>query len=131
MPLLVAGWIWLLVTWLAPSPQAQVVRLGASIYVQSAEPSAALLETGHFWFDTNTGVLKVATSLGPTVWTTMGSGGAAAWGDITGTLGNQADLSSALGGKAPTSHGHAQADVTSLVSDLAGKAATAYLATLP
>lgn len=44
-----------------------------------------------------------------------------AWGTITGTLANQSDLSSALAGKASSTHTHAQSDVTSLVSDLAAK----------
>jgi hypothetical protein len=51
-----------------------------------------------------------------------GTGGGAAWGDITGTLSNQADLQTALNGKAASSHTHAQSDVTNLTTDLAGKA---------
>jgi Major tropism determinant N-terminal domain/Collagen triple helix repeat (20 copies)/Phage tail repeat like len=39
-----------------------------------------------------------------------GSGGV--WGSITGTLGSQTDLNSALSGKAPTTHTHVPTDVT-------------------
>jgi hypothetical protein len=53
-------------------------------------------------------------------------GGATAWGQITGTLGSQTDLANSLAGKAPTSHGHAEADVTGLITDLAGKAASTH-----
>ena len=35
-----------------------------------------------------------------------GGGGASAWGSITGTLSDQTDLNSALGGKADTGHNH-------------------------
>jgi hypothetical protein len=48
-------------------------------------------------------------------------GGGGVWGAITGTLLAQTDLASALGGKADTGHGHAQSDVTGLVTALAGK----------
>jgi len=41
-----------------------------------------------------------------------GGGGGAAWGGITGTLSSQTDLSSALDGKAASTHAHAPADVT-------------------
>src|SRR3990167_1373796 len=34
------------------------------------------------------------------------SGGASAWGDITGTLANQTDLQTALDGKSATGHNH-------------------------
>jgi len=50
-------------------------------------------------------------------------GGGATWGAITGTLSNQADLQTALNGKANTSHTHTAADVTS------GVFATARLGT--
>jgi hypothetical protein len=49
--------------------------------------------------------------------------GSVAWGNVTGTIGDQTDLASALSGKASSSHTHAQSDITSLVSDLAGKQA--------
>lgn len=39
-------------------------------------------------------------------------GGGAAWGGITGTLGDQTDLQTALAGKAASAHAHAPADVT-------------------
>lgn len=41
-----------------------------------------------------------------------GADTAAVWGAITGTLSNQDDLNTALGGKAATSHAHAPGDVT-------------------
>lgn len=37
-----------------------------------------------------------------------------AWGDITGTLANQTDLSNALSGKANTSHTHTKSEITDL-----------------
>ena len=48
-----------------------------------------------------------------------GGGGAATWGTITGTLSSQADLQTALNGKANTSHTHAISDVTGLTTALA------------
>lgn len=84
----------------------------------------------------------------------LGEGGPVVWGEITGPLGDQADLADSLSGKASASHGHApsdvsgtaiidgdtrltdartpvshphtEADVTGLVSDLAGKAAASH-----
>jgi hypothetical protein len=56
----------------------------------------------------------------------IGGGGGGAWGSITGTLGDQADLAAALAAKAAASHGHAEADVSGLVADLAGKSATSH-----
>ena len=50
-----------------------------------------------------------------------GSGSAVAWGDITGTLSNQTDLTSALSGKASSTHTHAESDITNLTTDLAAK----------
>lgn len=44
-----------------------------------------------------------------------------AWGNIIGTLSNQADLQSELDGKSDTGHTHSQSDITDLVSDLANK----------
>ena len=54
------------------------------------------------------------------------SSGSASWGTIGGTLSSQTDLTTALNGKAASSHGHAQSDVTNLVTDLAGKAASVH-----
>lgn len=51
----------------------------------------------------------------------LGGGGGATWGGITGTLSSQTDLQTELNGKAATSHTHAQSDVTGLVAALAGK----------
>ena len=50
----------------------------------------------------------------------------ALWGGILGTLSDQTDVQAAIDAKADTSHGHAQAEVTSLVSDLAGKSPTVH-----
>jgi hypothetical protein len=44
---------------------------------------------------------------------TDATGGSPTWGSITGTLSSQADLQTALNGKANTSHTHAATDVTS------------------
>jgi hypothetical protein len=49
-----------------------------------------------------------------------GGGGPAAWGSITGTLSSQADLQTALNGKANSSHTHAQSEITGLTTALAG-----------
>lgn len=53
-----------------------------------------------------------------------GGGGGGVWGAITGTIGAQTDLQTALSGKANTSHTHAQSDVTWLVTALGLKADT-------
>lgn len=52
-------------------------------------------------------------------------GGGAAWGSITGPLASQADLQTALNGKAASSHSHAESDIANLATDLAAKEATA------
>lgn len=68
----------------------------------------------------------------PVVSATPGGGGGATWGSITGTLSSQTDLQTALNGKqaagsyAAAVHTHAQADVTNLTTDLAGKAAASH-----
>ena len=56
--------------------------------------------------------------------------GAPEWGDIVGTLADQADLSSALSGKAATSHTHTIANVTGLQAELDGKAASSHTHTI-
>jgi len=43
------------------------------------------------------------------------SGGSVYWGDILGTLSDQTDLDTALDGKAPLSHEHTAAEITSLI----------------
>jgi len=59
--------------------------------------------------------------------TSGGGGGATTWGSITGTLGSQTDLASALSGKqaagsyASSVHTHAISDVTGLQTALDGK----------
>lgn len=54
---------------------------------------------GDSFIETNTG--KVFYPDGASGWT-QAAGGAAAWGDITGTLSNQTDLQTALNAKAAT-----------------------------
>jgi hypothetical protein len=46
--------------------------------------------------------------------------------DITGLVTDQTAQNTAISGKAPTVHTHAQSDVTNLTTDLAGKAATVH-----
>lgn len=56
------------------------------------------------------------------IWATPATDvGAVAWGAITGTLGDQTDLTAALAGKANTVHSHIIADVTSLQAALDAK----------
>ena len=59
-----------------------------------------------FWCNPGTGNWELAITFGAT-------GGAAAWGSITGVLTDQADLTAALNGKAATVHAHSGADITS------------------
>lgn len=62
--------------------------------------------------------------------TRLGTGGAGQasplWGSITGALGNQIDLQTALDRKAAASHTHTIANVTSLQAALDAKAASAH-----
>lgn len=44
--------------------------VAAPIYVQSNEPTQSIL-LGTFWFDTSTSTLKIATSIGPIIWTSL------------------------------------------------------------
>lgn len=58
-----------------------------------------------------------------------GGGGPATWGSIAGSISAQTDLSTALAGKAASSHSHGIADVTGLQTALDGKqAAGSYAA---
>ena len=50
-----------------------------------------------------------------------GAGATAVWGDITGTLADQTDLSTTLSGKSSVGHTHVIADVTGLQTALDGK----------
>lgn len=68
---------------------------------------------------------KFYKATGPTTLVEIGgTGGSPTWGNIGGDITDQTDLDAALDGKAPTSHAHAQSDVTNLITDLAGKLAT-------
>jgi len=60
----------------------------------------------------------------PTAVENGGTGDAALWGNITGTLASQTDLQSALDAKADDSHTHAISDITSLQATLDGKQAS-------
>ena len=51
----------------------------------------------------------------------VGGGESASWGQIVGTLTNQADLVAALAQKAALVHGHAESDITGLIAALAAK----------
>lgn len=53
-------------------------------------------------------------------------GGTTSWGGITGTLANQTDLATALGGKSATGHGHVIGDTSGLQAALDGKAAISH-----
>jgi hypothetical protein len=76
-----------------------------------------IVDLGKPGWESDTGVFKIGD--GATRWATLpavsgggGGGGGASWGTITGTLSSQADLNSALAGKAATSHTHLAAAVT-------------------
>lgn len=55
-----------------------------------------------------------------------GGGGSTAWGAITGSIGSQSDLQSALAGKAASSHTHLMTEVTSLTAALGLKAPSSH-----
>ena len=97
-------------------------------FVQSARPHTAAadptvnsdstsgFDVGHGWLNTSTPALFecVDASAGAAVWVQVypQDTAAPAWGDITGTLGDQTDLDTALDGKADAVHTHTLADVT-------------------
>lgn len=66
-------------------------------------------------------VLKVSAG-GVPEWGAGGSGGGT-WGTITGTLSDQTDLQSALGGKADTSHTHTASQITDFDTEVANNSA--------
>ena len=84
------------------------------------------------------GAPSAATYLrGDWTWSAPSAGGAGAWGTITGALGDQTDLATALAGKsdishnhagvyAAVSHGHTISDSTGLQTALDGKAASSH-----
>jgi hypothetical protein len=79
---------------------------------QTGTPAAAYVRTlfsatSPLVYTSSTGVISCPTC------GTGGGGGGGTWGSITGTLSNQTDLASALGGKAATSHAHAGTDIAS------------------
>ena len=85
------------------------------------ENSIAIKGTGAIEINSDEGTAgQVLTSGGagqPVTWEDPAAA-SVAWGDITGTLSNQTDLNSALGGKADASHSHAISDVTNLQTEL-------------
>lgn len=64
----------------------------------------------------------VIGSDGKTISATGGGGGGASWGEISGTISNQTDLTTALNGKASSTHSHQQSDISGLSTALGGKA---------
>jgi hypothetical protein len=80
----------------------------AHIVVSEEEPSSGEIGTNELWFRPSDSTWHKCTSNKPVTFSTItsGSSGGAAWGDITGTLSAQNDLTSALGSKAGLSHTH-------------------------
>lgn len=71
---------------LLSSPAMAQTPTWGVIYVQSVAPNAGVA-IGHIWVDTSTtpATVKVATAASPSpTWSTVSSGGAVAWADITG-----------------------------------------------
>jgi hypothetical protein len=65
-----------------------------------------------------------------TTWVDLGFAGGVGggtWGSITGDITTQPDLMTLFSGKAPIVHGHAQSDVTGLVTTLAAKVNTSLI----
>lgn len=76
------------------------LRLAGHLIIGSATPSEDPVTIGYVWMDTGTSKLKICTSVSPYTWVEVGgTGGASAWGDITGTLSDQIDLQAALDAK--------------------------------
>lgn len=76
-----------------------------TIYANHVQASAPLTgKVGDVWYDDVNGDLYVCTANTP-IWTKIvsGTGITVAWGDITGSMANQTDLTSALNNKADTS----------------------------
>jgi hypothetical protein len=84
------------------------------IFRETTDPTAAPQEVGHHWV--NTADKKTFLSVGTDTvddWLLMSDeDSAAVWGNITGTLADQTDLNTALGGKADSAHTHVKADIT-------------------
>lgn len=76
------------------------LRLSGYVIIGSVTPGEDPVTTGYVWMDTGTNKLKICTSVSPFTWVEVaGVGGASAWGAITGTLTDQADLQAALADK--------------------------------
>lgn len=75
------------------------VTAWGQVYIQATAPQEDPVQVGSLWIDTSgTATLKVCTSVSPFTFSAI-SGGAVAWGAITGTLSDQTDLQTALNAK--------------------------------
>lgn len=83
-------------------------------------------------YETDTHLFYRATGTAAGNWTVITAGSSGSWGSITGTLSDQTDLNTALGGKVPTTRtvaGHAlSSDVSIAFSDLTGSASLSQIA---
>jgi hypothetical protein len=95
---------------------------GGAIWPNSLTCAPGSFDIVVSWAVNQTGRLSLVKSGGSGA---GGGGGAGAWGGITGTLSDQADLQAALNGRAALSHTHAATDIAS------GTVATARLGTGP
>lgn len=99
----------------------------------SVAPEVGTSYANILWFDTGNATLKryngaAWVDLAGAVGATGGGGGPHTHpeSDIVGLVSDLAALTSAVAGKAATSHTHVQSDVTGLVAALAGKADAAH-----
>lgn len=94
-------------------PEGGTVNLPAVNPVQQSN-GAVIIEGIPAGGTTGQVLAKASSTSYDTQWipAPAGGGGGGTWGSITGTLSAQADLNSALGGKAATSHTHTAANVT-------------------
>ena len=106
----------------------------ASRAPDSADDQSVGFDIGHGWINVNTTprtwYVCVDASPGAAVWAKVYPADAlteVAWGSITGDLGDQTDLDTALAGKAATGHTHTLSEVTD--SGTAAAAATTDFAT--
>lgn len=78
------------------------------MYYGASSPQVGGSYHAVLWFNTTTGRLYRynGSQWDPIAPAASGGGGAASWGGITGTLGDQSDLQTALAGKAASSHTH-------------------------
>lgn len=75
------------------------VSIYGQLAIQATAPGEDPVKVGSLWVDTSgVATLKVCTSVAPYTFTAI-TGGASAWGGITGTLADQTDLQAALDAK--------------------------------